>query len=139
MDVGTRKRKYPHPCSLELTPDLIIRKILHHSGDPSSPRLLKYLGHAKRTFSSSNLKLWSDLRTKGVLDKMETIIRSGGGGEEETRYQVFSICLSLLGNAYSLDYSARTEVRRAFIRLLNSLEGYLMCLIVIFRWRQMDL
>lgn len=114
--------------SIELTPDVIIQKIVQHSRNPSSPRLVKYLGYAKKTFSSSNLKLWMDLRTKGGIHAIETIIKNSVSKEGVAdnsssgtiSQDVFTSSLSILGNSYSLDYCARKDVKRICLLIKSS-------------------
>jgi len=116
------------------SPSTVISKIVYHSKNGVSAKLLKYLGHAKRLFSSSDLKMWMELRKKGGLDAIQGVLRNiveekstqiGEVSKEEgeigcecsvrfttVQKDVAVVGLSILGNAFSLDYAARKDVRR---------------------------
>jgi hypothetical protein len=143
--------------------DVVISKIIFHSRNGVSSKLLKYLLHAKRMFTSSDLRLWMELRKKGGLEAIQTVVRtliveaeSTNTTTEATKNDLIgkammtkevqkkgaktdgsSFCsckfklssvqkdvcvasLSILGNAFSLDYAARKEVLKDLdLKIIN--------------------
>jgi len=156
--------------------ETIIHKIILHSKEEASPKFLKYIQHARKSFSSSCLKKWMELRTKGGLQAIENMLRnlvdveflasksspvdttkrcrnSTADNQRQVPDQkntiqkdVLLTGLSVVANAYSLDYAARRDVSSKKTLRATSTYAILVfmcllitCCLIVFRWRRTGL
>jgi len=81
-------------------------------------KLLKYLTHAKKCFSSHGVQFGILLRKKGALkalqEKLLVSINSENegvtNGQRDLLEKIYVTALNLLKNVFSVDYRARVEV-----------------------------